>query len=118
MNLGEIIKQERIKHGDTQEVLAERLGVSRQTILNWEKGRTLPDSQSLAKLAVDYQLSFDELIGLKRRNRPSQNWKWHVLLLLILSVGMTTELLIPILFPALLVVLLVSLLIQELRLIK
>lgn len=43
--------------------MAEKLGVSRQTISKWETDETLPDIRQSKKLAVLYHLTLDELIG-------------------------------------------------------
>ena len=40
------IKNYRIKKGYTQDALAKLLGVSKNTILNYEKGKTIPDSKN------------------------------------------------------------------------
>lgn len=45
------IREARIKAGMTQEILAEKLGVSRQTISNLEHGRTLPNLSVLFLIA-------------------------------------------------------------------
>ena len=46
----------------TQEEVAEKIHVSRQTISNWETGRTLPDITSLVLISDIYNISLDELI--------------------------------------------------------
>ena len=46
----------------SQEEVAEKLGVSRQTISKWETDETLPDIRQSKKLAVLYHVSLDELI--------------------------------------------------------
>ena len=48
--------------GLTQEQLAERLGVSRQTVAKWESGETAPDLSNGAALADALDVSLDELI--------------------------------------------------------
>lgn len=76
MFLGEKIRLARIAVSDSQEKLAEKIGVSRQTIINWEKGRTIPDGESLVKLANCYQLSLDEWLELsvsRYENREKLN---------------------------------------------
>lgn len=65
MMVGHKLKEQRLKQKETQESLALKLGVSRQTISNWENGKTLPDIDSLIKIAQLYQLSMDELFELK-----------------------------------------------------
>ena len=62
MKLGENLFQARKKKGLSQEAVAEKLGVSRQTISKWETDETLPDIRQAKKLAVLYGLTLDELI--------------------------------------------------------
>ena len=62
MKLGENLFQARKRKGLSQEAVAEKLGVSRQTISKWETDETLPDIRQAEKLAVLYGLTLDELI--------------------------------------------------------
>ena len=62
MNLGNNLFQARKKAGLSQESVAEKLGVSRQTISKWETDETIPDIYQSKKLAKLYNLTFDELI--------------------------------------------------------
>lgn len=62
MNLGSNLFQARKKCGLSQEEVAEKLGVSRQTISKWETDETLPDIRQSKRLALLYRLSLDELI--------------------------------------------------------
>lgn len=62
MSLGSNLYQARKKAGLSQEGVAERLGVSRQTISKWETCETLPDIRQSKRLAVLYKLTLDELI--------------------------------------------------------
>ena len=62
MNLGNHLFQARQKRGLSQEEVAEKLGVSRQTISKWETGETLPDIRQSKRLALLYGVSLDELI--------------------------------------------------------
>lgn len=62
MSLGRNLYEARKKSRLSQEYVAERLGVSRQTISKWELDETLPDIRQSKKLAVLYHLSLDELI--------------------------------------------------------
>ena len=52
----------RKKSGLSQENVAEKLGVSRQTISKWETGETLPDIRQSKRLAVLYHITLDELV--------------------------------------------------------
>ena len=62
MSLGNSLFDARKKKGLSQEEVAEKLGVSRQTISKWETEETVPDIYQAKKLAKIYGLSLDELI--------------------------------------------------------
>ncbi|MEG0375950.1 MAG: helix-turn-helix transcriptional regulator [Raoultibacter sp.] len=62
MNLGEQIKNYRTNRGYSQEDLAAKLYVSRQTISNWETDKTYPDVQSLLLLSALFDTTIDELV--------------------------------------------------------
>lgn len=62
MNLGNSLFQARKKCGLSQEDVAEKLGVSRQTISKWETDETIPDICQSKKMSVLYNISLDELI--------------------------------------------------------
>lgn len=62
MNLGENLKNYRNKFSLSQEILAEKIYVSRQTISNWENEKTYPDINSLVLLSEVFGISIDELI--------------------------------------------------------
>ncbi len=62
MKLGNNLFNARKKSGLSQEDVAEKLGVSRQTISKWETDETLPDIRQTKKMALLYKLSLDELI--------------------------------------------------------
>ena len=62
MMIAEKIKNARIQKGYTQEQVAEKLLVSRQTVSNWENGKSLPDIISIIRMSDLYELSLDELI--------------------------------------------------------
>lgn len=62
MSLGSSLYHARKKSGLSQENVAEKLGVSRQTISKWETGETLPDIRQSKGLAMLYHMTLDELI--------------------------------------------------------
>lgn len=62
MNLGNSLFHARKKCGFSQEYVAEKLGVSRQTVSKWETDETVPDIRQSKKMAVLYNMSLDELI--------------------------------------------------------
>lgn len=62
MELGNQIKKYRLELQISQEQLADRIYVSRQTISNWENEKSYPDVNSLVLLSEVFQTSIDNLI--------------------------------------------------------
>lgn len=62
MEVGQQIKKQRQHLQLSQEELAEKLYVSRQTISNWETEKSYPDLQSLILLSQCFNLTLDQLI--------------------------------------------------------
>jgi transcriptional regulator with XRE-family HTH domain len=62
MELGKRIKEYRTKLKWNQDVLAEKMFVSRQTISNWENDKSYPDIQSLLLLSNLFGTSLDQLV--------------------------------------------------------
>lgn len=61
MEIGKKIMELRKKSGLSQEELAERVGVARQTISKWELGETSPDLKQSKELSKIFKVSLDEL---------------------------------------------------------
>lgn len=62
MEIGKKLKSTRLQKGLTQEAVAEKIQVSRQTISNWENERSYPDIVSVINLSNLYEISLDELL--------------------------------------------------------
>jgi len=62
MNLSKQIKKYRDREAFSQEDLAEKIYVSRQTISNWENERSYPDIHNLLLLSVLFDVSLDDLV--------------------------------------------------------
>ena len=67
-NIGENILTFRREKGMSQEALAEKIGVSRQTIAKWESGESVPDLALSAELASVFEISIDRLAGKDKKN--------------------------------------------------
>lgn len=65
MTFGERIKEYRKNRGFTQSELAERLGISEQSVSKWETGITMPDVSILVPLSSLLGVSVDSLLGVK-----------------------------------------------------
>lgn len=90
--LGEKIISERKKCKLSQEDLAEKLGITRQTISNWELNETSPDLKQASKLCDIFNISLDELTGkenaiLTRLDKTENNSK--LIIKLVKTVGIT-----------------------------
>lgn len=62
MELGNQIKKYRKERSLSQDALAERIFVSRQTISNWENDKSYPDVNSLVLLCDAFEISLDQLV--------------------------------------------------------
>lgn len=62
MNIGKKIGELRKKNNLTQEKLAEKFGVSRQTLANWENNVTLPNLEQTLLISREFKISVDYLI--------------------------------------------------------
>lgn len=58
------IKEYRTKRGLSQQDLAVRLNVVRQTVSKWEKGASIPDAQMLMKLSKELEVSVNTLLDI------------------------------------------------------
>ena len=63
MEIGQKLKDARVHSGLTQEVVAEKINVSRQTISNWENEKSYPDIISVIELSNLYCISLDDLLN-------------------------------------------------------
>ncbi len=61
-NLGEAIKEHRLRCQMTQEFVAERLGVSRQAVSKWESGASDPSTSNLLALAKLFGVPAEDLL--------------------------------------------------------
>ncbi len=110
MSIGERLRERRNALKLTQEEVSERLGVTRQTMSNWENGRSFPDIERVVQLSEIYGLSLDvllkgdpELMSYLQESTNSSKWfKVFTVLLVINSLLMITL----ISFPSISVVLL------------
>lgn len=62
MEIGKRIREYRKIYNLSQEQLADKIFVSRQTVSNWENDKTYPDIQIIVSLSILFNVSLDELI--------------------------------------------------------
>ena len=74
MNLGNNILTLRKKMQLSQEKLGEKVGVTRQTISNWELGQTIPDTYQLISLSKALNVSIDSLVDNDIQNLLEQKF--------------------------------------------
>jgi len=63
MNLSDNLKKIRKEHNLSQEQLAEKLGVSRQSVSKWESGTAYPEMEKMLQLCQLFNLNIDELLN-------------------------------------------------------
>lgn len=71
--LQENIKAFRKDRGLTQEELAIRVNVVRQTVSKWEKGLSVPDADTLQKIAEVLEVSVSQLLGREEEPEKDRN---------------------------------------------
>lgn len=74
MNLGNNILELRKQMQLSQEKLGEKVGVTRQTISNWELGQTIPDTYQLIALSKALNVSIDSLVNNDIQNLLEQKF--------------------------------------------
>lgn len=72
LQFAENLRRLRHGHGLTQEQLAEKLGVSFQTVSRWETGAVYPDIELLPVMSELFDVTVDELIGCDRYGRKER----------------------------------------------
>lgn len=71
--IGDRIKNARKEKGLTQDELAARLHVVRQTVSKWESGSSAPDAELLVQLAQALEVTPDRLLGVQRPSVPGED---------------------------------------------
>lgn len=84
MELGKNIAKIRKENKLTQDDLAEKYFVTRQTISNWENGKSYPDLETLVKMSDDFNISLDILIKednkmVKDITKKQKRYKWIII---------------------------------------
>ena len=72
LTIGENIRNYRKKNDLTQEALADRLGVTYQSISRWENGATYPDLELIPAIAETLKVTVDELLGMSQREKKKR----------------------------------------------
>lgn len=67
----------RKKNGMTQEILAEKLNITRQTVSKWERGESTPDFECLIKISELFQVSIDYLLKGEPSSSPGRTVTNH-----------------------------------------
>ena len=94
MELGKIITEIRKENNMTQEELAEKFHVTRQTISNWENGKSYPDVEMLVCISNEFNVSLDTMLKgdkdmvkkITREQRQGKKQKKRVLIVMLIVV--------------------------------
>lgn len=88
MNIGNNIRQLRKANHLSQEELAQKCNVSRQTISRWESNEVLPDTNNLLILSKLFNVTLDEVVFGKKQKETNKKrliWEYGLIVVLILS---------------------------------
>lgn len=80
MEIGHQIKTLRLRHGVSQETMAQHFGITAQAVSKWERGATTPDISLLPALSAYFGVTIDELFAISDDTRMDriQNMLWDV----------------------------------------
>lgn len=80
MNIGDKIKEQRLKKELTQEQLSELLNVSRSTVSSWEVGRNYPDLETIVAISNLFGISLDNLLreDTEMTKDLSKKMRWNI----------------------------------------
>lgn len=95
MNIGENIKKKRVELNLSQDELAEKMFMTRQTISNYEIGKRNPSIETLQQLATIFQCDLEELLYGKKQETKGNQKKYLIILLGILILYILLMLLSP-----------------------
>lgn len=87
MYIGKKLKELRIQLGYSQEQLANELGVTRQTLSNWECGKTVPDSVQLSKISKQLNISIDCIVGKEQKGEKEMRKKTNIIWIMLLAMN-------------------------------
>lgn len=79
MTLGERLTELRKKANLSQEDIAEKIGVSRQTISKWELDQSLPDFDKILPLCKLYNITSDELLTGRKTDSNNDNMEYNLM---------------------------------------
>ncbi len=93
MELGKCLAEIRKENGLTQEELAERYSVTRQTISNWENSKSYPDLETLVMISDDFNVSLDAMLKgdremvseMTREQKHGKNFKRKIVILVLIG---------------------------------
>lgn len=77
--LGTVLREAREKRNLTQQQVADRLYVTRQTVSRWEQNKTLPNIYVLKQLSKLYELSVDGILQEREEDKMSRKVNYFAL---------------------------------------
>jgi len=73
LSIGRKIQEYRVKNGFSQEALAEKMNVSRQSVSKWELGQTLPEVDKIITMSKLFSVSADNLLAINEKLSDKSN---------------------------------------------
>ena len=81
MNLSDNLKRIRKENNLSQEQLADKLGVSRQSVSKWESGQAYPEMDKVLQLCQLFNLNIDELLNQNIKDVNNKKQAKNILLI-------------------------------------
>lgn len=86
MDIGNRILEFRKQKNLSQEDLAEKIGVTRQTISKWELGDTAPDIKQINKIAESFDIDLSDILNCEKKNVKKKVITWFLIICSIITV--------------------------------
>ena len=75
IDIGNYLKELRLRHNLTQKELASKLHITHQAVSNWEQGKSIPDISILSQLGEFYGVSIDNIVLNQEFEKPKEEQK-------------------------------------------
>jgi transcriptional regulator with XRE-family HTH domain len=81
LSIGQKILEYRVKSRFSQEILAEKLSVSRQSVSKWELGLSLPETDKIIAMSKLFSVTTDELLNINKKTFTNNQLRFGIYLI-------------------------------------
>lgn len=100
--LGDVLRDLRLKNNLTQDELANKMNVTRQTVSSWERGKSLPDIEMISIIASFFDVSVNDLLlgEIRKVNNSLRKYKIILWILVTLSISVFLVIMYNMMYPS------------------